>query len=201
MFGRRLPRNAILIQHEDSSFALYQNVRAAGIDTGIVVPDRTVIARTGATTTHLKLSVTHPTRDDFEWQFRTKHHPRGVRLRPGEIYLRADSDLAHPINAVERTYTADAGDYPKNTYRKGETVRIHSRFAYPTRAKVRYALRGPGSRKLTYFDARLDPGRKASHYDLRPDKAREAASTWTILLYFDKQVMDSVRFRIKERNP
>ncbi len=59
VFGRRLPRNAILIQHEDSSFALYQNVRAAGIDTGIVVPDRTVIARTGATTTHLKLSVTH----------------------------------------------------------------------------------------------------------------------------------------------
>ena len=193
VFGRQLPRNAILIQHEDSSFALYQNVRAAGVDSGTVAPAYSRIASMRSSGP-LRINVSHLTRKDFEWQCSTKRNPDGALLRPGEVYLRSDSDLKHPKNAVTTSWTADAGNYRKSTFRPGETVRLHSKLGFAIRAKVRYAIRKATNSRLKYQNARLDPGRMASHADYRPD---ETTGTRTAYLYFDDQPMDSLRFSVE----
>ena len=141
----------------------------------------------------LKVSVSHLTREDFQWHFSTKRYPDGGYLRSGEAYLRSDSDLDHPVNSVSGTWTADAGNYRKTVFRPGETVRLHSRFAFPIRATVRYGIRAADTSHLTYEDARLDPGRKAAHADFRPD---DSPGTRVAYLYFDDQPMDSLHFSV-----
>ena len=192
VFGRQLPRNAILIQHEDSTFALYQNVQSVGVDSGTVVSERAQIA-TMRSSGPLRITVSHLTREKFKWHFSTRQYPDGGYLRAGEVYLRSDSNLDHPVNAVEKIWTADAGNYRKTTFRPGETVRLHSSFRFPIRANVRYAIRPTRSSHLTYEDARLDPGRETAHADFRPDRSPGRRIAY---LYFDDQPMDSLHFSI-----
>ncbi|HAA73764.1 TPA: hypothetical protein DCE37_01430 [Candidatus Latescibacteria bacterium] len=193
IFGRKLPRNAMLIQHRDSTFALYQNI-ATNLDTGTVVQARSVIGqtyKTGALQVHVK-----KLESDHDWSFSTKRYPDGMDLRTGEAYLRADSDVSHPTNTIERTYTADAGNFAKSTFRPGETIRLHSRFAFPIRAKVEYGINRSDSKKTDRHRARVDPGRKAARYDLRLADP-PPGSQWMSILYFDNQPMDSVTFAIE----
>lgn len=197
VFGRQLPRNAILIQHTDTTFALYQNVDAT-IDTGTVVTDRVPIA-TARANASLKVSVSRLDAD-YTWYFSSKGQPDGAYLKPGEAYLRADSDVDHPTNAIARTYTTDAGNFAKKTFRRGESVRLHSRFNFPVRGDTRFAVRPHRSQRLTYHDARLDVGRKAAHGDLHPDDLSTDTS-FVAYLYFDDQPMDSTRFSIPQSSP
>ena len=196
IFGRRLPRNAILIDHADSTFALYQNVDSA-VDTGTVVTDRTLIGKARSEGV-VKVSVTRLDEERLEWHFSTRSEPDGGYLRSGEVYLRADSKVDHPANAVERTYTADAGNYAKSEFRSGESVRLHGRFAFPARADVTFKVRPAGSRRSIDCDARLDTERRSAHCDLRPDEL-PGDDNYTAVLFFDDQPMDTVRFTVGTR--
>jgi hypothetical protein len=198
VFDRQMPRNAILIQHADSSFALYQNVRAAGLDSGSIVLEYASIAKISSGARTLKLSISHPGREDYAWQFVTRRHPKGADLDPGEVYLRSDSEVAHPTNAVTQIYTADAGSYRKTSFRRGETVRLHTSFAFPVHADVQYAFRYPDAIRLVHRNGKLSIDRKSSHYALTPDETRRVpGNTWTAYLQFEDQVMDSIRFAIQ----
>lgn len=197
------PLGEITVEHGDSTVALYGHIKTAS--TRVFVGDSVVVgqpmAQSGSSKgSHIVLEVLMKENDiyrTFPFRVATRSEPTGQILIEGSHYMRPESTVAFPTNAVASIEVVDDRFIQREEFNQFGSITVLVRFEFADSFPLRIEFERPHiesriQRPIDWHESKL-----MAWCALRRDDTKYHIGTWRAIAYFGDQEVASVSFLVK----